>query len=224
MRSYFRRVAVVAGVVGAWGLAAAPAVAQTAEQTVDRAVKAYAKIHTVRATFTQRLTNPLTGSEVTSHGELQQRIPGYLSVRFTDPAGDRIVADGKAVWVYLPSTNPGQVIKAPLASGSAGAPDVASWFLDSPKTRYKISAGGTASIEGHATHAVVLVPRDSTIPFTKATVWVDDDDALLRQFETTDANGVVRRVTIERIVPNAKLDRGAFTFRVPKGVRVFEQS
>lgn len=215
MRAYM---AALAGAV----MIAAPGRAQTAERTVDRAASTYARIHTLRATFTQTLTNPLTGSKVTSHGELQQRIPGYLSVRFTDPAGDRIVADGKAVWVYLPSTNPGQVIKAPLAAGSAGAPDVASWFLDSPKTRYTISDAGTATIEGHATHAVGLVPRDSTIPFTKATVWVDDDDALLRQFETTDANGVVRRVTIERITPNAKLEPNAFTFRVPKGVKVFE--
>jgi outer membrane lipoprotein carrier protein len=199
--------------------------AQPPEQVVDRAVAAYAKITTIRASFTQRISNPLTGSDAVSKGEMQQRIPGRVDVRFSDPAGDRIVADGKVVWVYLPSTNPGQVIKTHLGSaGTASVPDVTAWFLDSAKTRYRIADGGTATIEGHATHAVVLTPRDPSIPFTKATVWVDDDDALIRQFETTDANGLTRRVTITKIAPNAKLDAGAFTFQVPKGVKVYEQA
>jgi outer membrane lipoprotein carrier protein len=203
----------------------APARAQTPEQTVDRAVAAYAKITTIRASFTQRVTNPLTGGDAVSRGEMQQRIPGRVDVRFTDPAGDRIVADGKVVWVYLPSTTPGQVIRTRLGSaGTTSVPDVTSWFLDSAKTRYRITDGGTATIEGHATHAVVLTPRDPSIPFAKATVWVDDDDALIRQFETTDANGLTRRVTITKITPNAKLDAGAFTFQVPKGAKVYDQS
>jgi outer membrane lipoprotein carrier protein len=204
----------------------APALpAQSPEQTVDRAVAAYAKIRTIRATFTQRITNPLTRSDVVSQGEMQQRIPGQIAVHFTDPAGDRIVADGKVVWVYLPSTNPGQVIRTQLgSSGTTSVPDVTAWFLDSAKTRYRIADGGTTTIEGHATRAVVLTPRDPSIPFTKATVWVDNSDGLIRQFETTDTNGLTRRVTIKKLTPNAKLDPGVFTFTVPKGVKVFEQA
>lgn len=202
---------------------ASAAGAQTPEQVVDRAVNAYAKIKTLRAAFTQRITNPLTRTTVHSEGVLQQRIPGYLSVRFTDPAGDRIVADGRSLWVYLPSTTPGQVIKTPLRGTNAGVPDVTSWFLDDPKTRYRLSDAGRATIGGHLTHAVGLVPRDSTIPFTRATVWVDDDDGLIRQFETVDQAGVVRRVTVTSITPNAKVDRDAFTFHVPPGVRVIAQ-
>lgn len=198
-----------------------PAVS-AAQTTVQRAERAYASIKTLRATFEQTVTNPLTGSNVQSHGELQQRIPGSVSVRFTDPPGDRIVANGKVVWVYLPSTNPGQVIKTTLDSGRAQVPDVASWFLDSPSTRYTMSDAGTATIAGHATHAVVLVPRDRSLPFSKATIWVDDDDSLIRQVQTTDASGLSRRITLTRLVPNATLDRNAFDFTVPKGVHVYE--
>lgn len=191
---------------------------------MQRAVKKYSGIETIRASFTQTVTNPLTGSDVESRGEMQQRIPGRLSVEFSDPAGDRIVADGKVVWLYLPSTNPGQVIRAHVGeNGRANVPDVTSLFLDSPEKRYRMSDAGTATIAGHATHAVKLVSVDSTIPFEKATVWIDDDDALIRQFETTDANGLKRRITITAIHPNAKLDPGAFAFRPPEGVRVIDQ-
>jgi outer membrane lipoprotein carrier protein len=128
---------------------------QSPEATVQRAVKAYASIKTIRASFTQTQTNPLTGSDVESHGEMQQRIPGRLSIEFSEPAGDRIVADGKIVWLYLPSTNPGQVIRVHVGeNGRANVPDVTSWFLDSPEKRYEMSDAGTATIAGHATHAV----------------------------------------------------------------------
>jgi outer membrane lipoprotein carrier protein len=205
-------------------MAAAPVAAQSPEATVQRAVKAYAKIETIRATFTQSITNPLTGNDVESKGEMQQRIPGRLSIEFTEPAGDRIVANGRTVWLYLPSTTPGQVIRAHLAEGArANVPDVTSWFLDSPEKRYRMSDAGTATVAGHATHAVALVSVDSTIPFRKATVWIDDDDALIRQFQTTDANGLTRRITITSIRPNAKLDPNIFVFVPPKGARVIDQ-
>ena len=215
---------VTALILASTAMLATSLAAQSPEATVKRAVKAYASIKTIRASFTQTVTNPLTGSDVQSRGEMQQRIPGRLSIEFSDPAGDRIVADGKVVWLYLPSTNPGQAIRAHVGeNGRANVPDVTSWFLDSPETRYRMSDGGRATVAGHATHAVKLVSIDSTIPFQKATVWIDDDDALIRQFETTGANGLTRRITITSIRPNAGLDSGVFAFVPPKGVRVIDQ-
>ncbi|HKT07724.1 MAG TPA: outer membrane lipoprotein carrier protein LolA [Gemmatimonadaceae bacterium] len=200
-------------------ISAAPLRAQ--QSVVQHAERVYTNIKTLRATFTQTVTNPLTGSDVTSHGELQQRIPGDVSVRFTDPAGDRIVANGKVVWVYLPSTNPGQVIRTNLDSSGVQVPDVATWFLHSPETRYTMTNAGSATVDGHATTAVTLVPKDPSLPFTKATIWVDDDDALIRQVETVDQQGLKRRIMLTRLTPNAALDKGAFEFKVPKGVKVF---
>lgn len=203
-------------------LALAPLSAQSPEKVVDHAVAAYAKVHTERATFTQTITNPITGTTVTAHGEMQQRKPGYVDIRFSDPAGDRIVSDGRYVWIYLPSTNPGQVIRSAPTKDGSGTPDIAAQFLDSPKTRYTISDAGTATIAGHHTHAVVLLPKEP-MSFTKATVWVDDDDGLVRQFETVEENGVTRLVTLETITINGPTDRSAFTFVVPKGVHVYDR-
>ncbi|HEY7894332.1 MAG TPA: outer membrane lipoprotein carrier protein LolA [Gemmatimonadaceae bacterium] len=199
--------------------AAAPLHAQLS--VVQHAERVYANIKTLRASFTQTVTNPLTGSDVTSHGELQQRIPGDVSVSFSDPAGDRIVANGKVVWVYLPSTNPGQVMRTNLDSGNVQVPDVATWFLHSPETRYTMTNAGSAIVDGHATTAVTLVPKDPSLPFSKATIWVDDDDALIRQVETIDTQGLKRRILLTRLVPNATLDKDAFVFKVPKGAKVY---
>jgi outer membrane lipoprotein carrier protein len=204
-------------------LSAQPARAQDiTATTIDRAVAAYAKVRTARATFEQTIDNPLTGSAQTSRGEFQQQRPGLLSVRFTDPVGDRIVADGKAIWLYLPSTAPGQVIKMPATKGGAGTVDLTARFLDAPKTRYTISDAGAEVVAGRKARALVLVPRTEQ-PFAKAKVWIDDEDGAIRQFEVSDANGLVRRVRLTSLRLNVPVDRGAFTFSPPKGVRIYEQ-
>ena len=197
--------------------------AQTADQTLDRALAAYAKVRTVRATFEQRITNPVLRRSATSRGEMVQQRPRYVSVRFTDPAGDRIVADGTWLWLYLPSTNPGQVIKTPVGQDAAGTPDVTAQLLDSPKTRYAITDGGADTAAARPARVLRLVPKDPAIPFRRATIWVDDADGLIRRFETVDESGVVRLVTITRLEVNRRVDRSLFTFTPPKGVRVFEQ-
>jgi outer membrane lipoprotein carrier protein len=202
------------------GAQAAPA-AVAAPSTIDRAVAAYAKVRTARGTFEQTITNPVTGTTSAARGDFQQQRPGRIDVRFTDPKGDRIVSDGKAIWVYLPSTNPGQVIKVPASSAGTGTVDLTAQFLDDPKTRYTISDAGTAVVGGRATHALTLVPRTPQ-PFTKATVWVDDADGAVRQFEVTDAGGVVRRVTLRSLRVNVGVDASAFRFSPPAGVRVIE--
>src|SRR5215207_8594563 len=101
--------------------AAASANAQSADAIMNRAVKAYGQLHSVKAEFRQTITNPITGTNATARGVLFKKDPDLLSINFTEPNGDRIVADGQSLWIYLPSTAPGQVIKTSARSNNAMA-------------------------------------------------------------------------------------------------------
>ena len=191
---------------------------------LDRAVAAWSKVRTARATFEQTVTNSLTGRTVTATGEYQQQRPGKISVRFSEPADDRIVADGSRLWLYLPSTTPGQVIRTSLKNGGSGTVDLTAQFLTAPRSRYTITQTGTAAVSGRATHAYNLVPKEKQgAQFQTATVWIDDADATIRQFEVTEPSGLVRRVRLTSFRPNAPVDASAFTFNVPEGVRVVDR-
>lgn len=204
--------------------AIAPALrAQSSDQVLDRAVAAWSKVRTARATFEQTVSNSLTGTSATARGEFQQQRPKRLSIRFTEPAGDRIVADGAAIWVYLPSSAPGQVVKRSASDASIPF-DIAGEFLTDPRARYDVAAAGAATVSGHAAHALTLVPKSTEQRlFDKATIWVDDDDGLVRQFEVVESSGVTRRVRITTLELNATVDRAAFTFTPPPGTRVVER-
>ena len=200
--------------------------AQTVDATVNRAVAAWEKVKTVSGSFEQTVTNSLTGTSATSRGDYIQERPNRLAIRFAAPMTDVIVADGQVVWIYLPSSNPGQVFKRPATDRSALPIDPTGQFLESPRTKYDITAApGTRTMDGRAAHGLVLVPKSGvTAPFTKATVWVSDDDALVREFEFVESNGVTRKIRITKIALNPPVNRSSFAFAVPKGVKVVDQT
>ena len=109
-----------------------------------------------------------------------------------------------------------------VGEGGARIPDFTSWLVNEPAQRFIITDGGTAVIGGRATHVVGLTPRGRGAPFTFARLWIDDADAIVRQFETTDANGSVRRVRIDAIQMNVPVNDAVFTFTPPAEVKVYE--
>jgi len=198
-----------------------PARAVRQADLLDRAVSVWAKVKTARATFEQTITNALTGRTLTSTGEYQQQRPGKLSVRFDDPANDRIVADGKHVWLYLPSSAPGQVIRTSLGASGTGTVDLTAQFLTAPRTRFTVNPVGTLVVSGRQTHGYNLIPKAAAgAPFKVASVWIDDVDATIRQFEVTDASGLKRTVRLKTFKPNVPVDASAFVFTPPEGTRV----
>ena len=220
--------AVVLGValtisVGVGG-AAASATPKKQADLLDRAVAAWAKVKTVRGTFEQSIVNPLTGRTMTTTGEYQQDRPAKLNVSFAGPSSDRIVADGKFVWLFLPSSAPDQVIKSPLGAGGTGTLDLTAQFLVAPRSKYNVAQGGTATVSGHPTHAFELLPKSAQgAPFKTATVWIDDADASIRQFEVTETTGVQRKIRLTSYKTNGPVDAKAFVFTAPAGVRIVER-
>lgn len=198
--------------------------AQNGPATLDRAVRAYANVRTLRASFTQTITNPLLGQTVNSAGEVLQRRPAHVALRFSDPEGDRIIADGQYVWFYLPSSAPGQVIRTRVSKDGNGSPDLTAQFLASPGERYTVTDLGTGEVRGRRARILSLVPRAGVeAPFTKAVIWVDNADGLIRQFEITEPSEIVRRVTLHDLTMNGAVPASAFRFTPPKGTQILEQ-
>ena len=189
---------------------------------LERAGKAYKGARTLRAAFTQELVNPRTRTNLRSTGEFFQKGAQLFAFRFSVPAEDRIVSDGQVLWLYSPSTAPGQVFKLPRAAG-AGL-DIAASVLTEPAKRYTVTDGGDTTLDGRAVRRMLLVPRASAAPFMRATLWLDTESGLVRRAAFTEANGLVRTMTFTNIRIGSMLPRGVFTFTPPEGVRVIDQA
>jgi outer membrane lipoprotein carrier protein len=195
--------------------------AQSADATLDRAAAVYSQLRSIRADFKQTLTNPLTGTTAVTRGTLLRRKPNLLSISFDN--GDHIVADGTDLWIYVPSSVPGQVIRQSSRAAATSTFDPAGEFLTSPRSRYTAAAGGPATINGRASHLLTLTPKSGAAPFSKVRLWVDDADGSVRQFEVTERNGLSRVILITHLSMNPVLARSSFRFTPPKGVRVVDQ-
>jgi outer membrane lipoprotein-sorting protein len=168
------------------------------------------------ADFRQTLTVPLLGEARSGRGRLCSRPPGYFAMRFSEPAGDLLVADGTWFWAYTPSTDRKQVIKWRLNQGPRGV-DFYREFLDQPRKKYRAEYKGRETVDGKATHRIVVTPL-AAAPYRSADLWIDVNGAALRQIQIREENGSVRTVTLGATgAPTAS----AFTFTPPAGTQVF---
>lgn len=204
-------------------LQAAPMAAQAnAREIVGRAARAYAGLSSLSADFEQRIEDSLIGT-FDSRGNLVQAGQNRLAMRFADPEGDAIVIDGRQIWVYTPSTAPGQVIRMPLPNGPAYGFNVLSWILDKPAERYRMRYLRADRVGNRGVDVVELIPITAELPFSRALVWLDREDHLPRRLEITERRGGTRTITLSRVRTNETLAARAFAFDVPRGVRIVDQ-
>lgn len=202
--------------------AAAPLMAQDPAAIVGRAARTYGALSSLSADFEQRIADSMIGT-FDSRGRLVQAGQNQLAMRFSDPDGDAIIVDGERIWVYTPSTAPGQVIRMPLPSGATYGINVLSWILDRPAERYRMRFLRRDEVGGRAVDVVELVPRSADMPFSRARVWLDRQDALPRRLEIVERRGATRTITLDNLRTDAAIAPGTFEFSVPAGVRVVDQ-
>jgi outer membrane lipoprotein carrier protein len=215
------RRSVASAVLVAISAAIAPAArAQAPAATLDKAIAAWSKVRSLSGSFEQSLTNPLLRSTNVARGDFRQQRPNKLAIRFTDPAGDAIVADGKFLWVYLRQAAPNQVIKRAQTDDMEVPLDL-SQFLDGTGSKYDLVSKGAEPVAGRPAKVIGLTPRKNTrSPFTTATIWVDDADGLIRQFEVVEPSGTTRRIRLTTVTMNPALTASDFAFSVPKGAKI----
>jgi outer membrane lipoprotein carrier protein len=194
--------------------------AQDAATALARAERAYRETRTLRASFEQIIANPMLGRPVRSGGLLFLAPPDRFAMRFTEPTGDRIVADGTWLWAFTPSSVPDQVLRQAIPTAGPASPNLMGQFVDRPTERYTAEFVGSETIGDVTVDVVRLVPIVEGIPFSMAEIAVARTDGVLRRIVVTELSGQRRTLTLDAIERNGVLPESEFRFEVPAGVRV----
>ena len=192
---------------------------QDPDAIVRRADEALAALRSLRAPFVQQVQNPLLEKSTTGRGTILYKAPDRFRIAYSDPAGDLVVNDGARVWIYLPSSQPGQVIRQPAAETGIRNPLT---YLRDLRGRYTARYAGVESVSGHVADKLELAPRDEHAPFAGVEAWVDRATGLLRRVRTRAADGVVTTYTFTTLERNARLNDTLFRFTPPRGVEIFD--
>ena len=192
---------------------------EKADDVLAKASEAYQAVTSVRSEFVQKIEIRALEREKEGRGTVYQKKPNYFMMKFEEPAGDILVADGEFFWMYYPSAQPDQVIRTAINRSSEGA-TLGGEFLVSPKERYVATYVGSEQVDGRAAHLLSLVPKFDA-PYTLVRVWVDARDYLVRKFEIYEENETVRTITLRNVQAGVDLPDDLFRFSPPPGVEVF---
>lgn len=232
-----RRLALTAALAAVIALPAPPALGATGtqgdtsvsaqdrsspRQLLRRAEARYRELRSLRARFHQTVEVPLLNKERTGEGTWYQKGRGRFKMDFERPPEDVIVADGTHLWLYYPSTHPGQVIRTTIEASTTGSEmaDLQGRIFEEASRGYAVEYVGLEAVSGVETHHLALEPTGKS-PYRRVEVWIGTDDLLVRRFVIEEENGTVRTVTLRDLEPDAAIPDSAFRFRVPSDAEVF---
>ena len=191
---------------------------------LDRASQTYQTVTSLSADFVQIITNPMIGAPDTTRGRLYQMRPSRFAMRFTKPKGDRIVADGRFLWLYTPSTTPGQVIRSRIPEYGTTGPNLIGQFVEQPRERYTAQYVRADSLpDGGPVDVIRLVPKGHEQPYGEAKIWVGREDGLVHRVDIVESSGQERTVILRNIRVNRGVPGRELTFSPPAEVRVVDQ-
>ena len=210
----------VMALAGGWGqnLAAQEGRSLT---LLEEAGERYRNIQGFCADFQQELYVPLLRETTRSAGTLCQEKPNLFAMRFTEPLGDVLLADGESFWVYYPSSDPRQVLQFSMEAQPGGV-DFHREFLDSPGEKYELFYGGEELVGGLPTHLIELKPLQPS-GFREASIWLDSQRSLILRARIGMEDGSVRTVTLSKIQLDPPPDSSRFQFSPPDGARVIRR-
>ena len=193
----------------------------TALSLLEEAGARYGSVNGFCAHFQQLLMVPLLNDSTSSEGSLCQESPNLFAMRFSDPEGDLLVADGEFFWVFYPSSDPRQVFQFEIEARPGGM-DFHREFLEAPAGKYEMEYLGEEAISGQGTHVISLKPIQPS-GFQKATIWLDSRRALILKAQIGMEDGSVRTVTLSQIQLNPPSDPERFSFVPPAGAQVIRR-
>lgn len=206
---------VFAAVAGAPLAAAAPE-ADTVEAVVAGVKSTYQGVQSIKADFTQTVTNAAMGAEMHQRGKISLERPRKMRIEVGVPMESVVVSDGKTLWVYSVASK--SVTQTPEV-GDGG--EIGALLEDLAKLDELFDIKLVEDKPPKATQTVSLAPH-------KAGTFKSLQLSLLRQkFTLTDLVLVdqfdtVTAMSFTNVKLNADLADSDFVFTPPAGVQVIK--
>ncbi len=169
-------------------------------------------VQSFSADFEQTLYDEGGEALQSSAGTVLLQRPGRFAWEYTEPAGQRIVADGSRVWLYDPDLE--QVTVNRIDERVAGTPLVVLMGEAPLDEAFDLASLG----ESDGIDWVELVPKGEVADFESVYLGLQGDG--LAAMELRDSFGQATQIRFTDFVANPPVPEGAFDLDVPEGVDV----
>ncbi|MCK4738782.1 MAG: outer membrane lipoprotein chaperone LolA [Deltaproteobacteria bacterium] len=176
--------------------------------------KAYKKVETISALFTQETYNKALNQRDLSSGKIFLKRGGKLRWEFITPVEDVLISNGKKFWVYQDDL--AQVILTSVEAGPQGA---AIRFLTGEVDFQRDFTSELLQVDGDS-YTLSLLPKTPLGSIKTLIIEVGKKDYLIKQSIIEDTMGITTTVGLSDIKTNLKIKDSFFEFIPPKGVKV----
>ncbi|HNT10388.1 MAG TPA: outer membrane lipoprotein carrier protein LolA [Spirochaetota bacterium] len=194
----------------------------TVSDVVKKIRTAFGKIDSYQADFT--ITTQRLGKNSMQSGTVKYKSPDKLLVEFSQPAGQRIVSNGKTMWIYIPSMN--VVAEQDLKSDSGNI------IFSGTKSglrrlfsKYHYKFAGREQPEpqpdGTKMYTLMLVQKESRSGYRTMKLWVTEQYSIARAYGETSTGKKVD-ILFRNVRTDANFPNGLFAFDMPARAKLIK--
>lgn len=156
----------------------------------------------------------------TFEGKIILKKPDKIYVEFTKPLTQKIISDGKFIWIYIPELN--QAIKQEVSLGDIDDPILAIGKLfETLQKDYDIVLAGDENVDGEDTYLLDFTPKkgNENLPKMKASIskksWIPVKSDIIEKQHLVNIS-----IIFKNIKTNIKISNSIFEFTPPKDVEI----
>ncbi len=193
----------------------------TVSDIVDNIKKKFAKIDSYQANFT--ILSEKAGKARQQTGVIKYKANNKLCIEFSQPYGQKIISNGKTMWIYIPSMNvvAEQDLRSESGIFASGTKSGLNWLFAKYHYRFDSREQPAAQDDGTKKYTLLLKQKESRSGFRKLKLWVSEQYFIVRaRGETTTGKTIDIAFSNLRINPN--LPNGIFRFDMPAHARVIK--
>ncbi len=191
-------------------LLASPVVADNPEARLQKALR---NMDNVSAEFKQTLRDEDKQVVAQSFGTVALQRPGKFAWIYTRPFEQRIIADGKELWIYDVELD--QVTVKPMDAGLSSAPIMILMKQADVGEQFTINEVGQRKY----LYWIELVPRAGDLEYTHIYLGLEDDR--VRAMELRDRFGQSTQIVFDNLRVGVVHNPETFRFEPPPGVDVY---
>ena len=186
----------------------------TTDQIGERIEQKYAEIDSYEANVTTTISGAGMNQTTVMHTVAKPKAR-MMRTEYTSPdsmAGDLVVSNGSAMWMYDANENTAQNLD--ISGLELPTTPQYGQLVEQFTDQYDITQKGTATIAGRDTYVLELTPKNNTEFAMNGTVWIDTERwfpvktelSMSVQNETTTVTTVYRNLTFNTGVPNSTFE------------------
>lgn len=194
----------------------------TVSDVVNSVKKNYSKLESYQANFSIESSK---GGEKKSlqTGILRFKSSDKLLMEFLQPSRQKIVSDGKMMWIYIPSMN--VVAEQDLMSDSglftSGSESGLNRLFSKYHYRFASKDEPETMKDGSRAYTLVLKQKESRGGYKTINLWISES-YFIQKAEGFTSSGKKVEITLSDIKTNVDLPNGIFKFDIPATARVIK--